>query len=262
MNQILKYFTGTYLKYILIMCILFLVNCNTDKDNFDIIPKKDLISILTDMHIADGAFQMSEMRRNYREYDSLIYYDSIFINYGYNRTDFDSSIAFYISERDELLLIYDEVIENLSRLESQISEEIKEEHMKTKSVNLWNSKDNWKLPEEGEHEKIEFNIPVTGPGKYTVSANIKMHEDDGSRNPRVTAYFYKEDESRHGKRRYFPSSSIDKNNRFKLHILNQELQDTSYKFLRGAILDHSNVNEGDWKKHAEVKNIRITYNKN
>lgn len=248
-----------YLSGLLIVCIVVFA-CTRKKSKMAVIPEKEMITIIKDMHIADGTFMVSKRRSELMNADSVNYYDPIFEKYGYTRSQFDSSIAYYSTKPEILTKIYDQVLEELSVYEAEVEKKMKEKYVYNVDVNLFNDKVSWDLPQDGAQEKIDFNIPIEGTGTYSISAEIKMYEDDESTNPRITAYFFNDDGSRHGKRRYFPSTAIEKNNASNLYLITQVLTDTSFHELRGNILDHSN-RVGNWKKHAEIRNIKVTYKK-
>lgn len=238
--------------------LILMFACNNPGEKVKRIPDNDMIEIIKDMHIADATFQHTNQRKSHVRFDSIQFYDTIFQKYGYSRQQFDSTISKLSGEPEHYITMYEKVMADLSEYEAELekeNKEIKELYFKS---NLWNKKENWNLPEDGEREKIEFEIPLKGPGRYLISTRIKMFRDDESINPKITAYFYKKDTTVLGKRQNFQSMSVDKNNVLKEYKIRATLSDSTFTSLRGAILDHTNPTD-DWKKHVEVTQIKVIY---
>ena len=123
-------------------------------------------------------------------------------------------------------------------------------------LNIWNQKDNWRLPDGGTTNRIEFNIPVYEPGNYILTATIRMHLDDGSKNPRVTAYFWFNDGTESGFRIPFESIPIEKNSRIKVYTLSLNLEDTRVTHIRGFLLDHD-PQPRHWENHVDILNVKL-----
>jgi len=250
-------------KYLFILILFIFISCGKfsfrKKSSF-IIPKDKLIPILVDLHLSDAVLNSPNIKSLYNKQYAEVYYDQVFELHGYTRAQFDTTIKFYSVKPSKLENIYDDVIEELSKLESSkiTSEFFREKPEAVSASNLWNLEYNWSLPENGEVNPINFSIPVSELGTYTISARIKMYEDDESKNPRVSAFFWYDDGSEYGYRVLFPSSPILKNNEFVIHSISKQLTNSKVTHLRGWILDHS-AQDITWKKHAEVQNIKVEY---
>lgn len=224
----------------------------------EIIPEKDLIPILVEMHLADGLMNVSEIRYMYPGRDSISNYQDILQKYGYDKEIFDRTIHYYADQTDDLDDLYENVISELTKLYSQIQRTSRQMPQEDKITNLWNQKEVWHLPADGETNPIRFEIPVKGLGKYIITATIRMYEDDESRNPRLTAYFWFDDGTELGFREYFTASPIEKDGIITVHTITHELINRNITHLRGWILDHANQ-QGKWTKHADVLNIKVHY---
>jgi len=225
----------------------------------DIIPKDKFISILVDIHLADAVLSISSIKKIYTREKSQIYYNQVLEVHGFTITQFNNTIKSYSKKPAKLDKIYEEVLAELSKLEGSIKNV--EPSLQKVSIpinNLWNLESKWDLPKDGETNQIQFSIPISNLGTYTVSAKIKMYIDDESNSPRVTAYFWYDDDSKYGFIDFFPSSPIPKNNRLKLHSIFKTITNPKITHLRGWILDHSS-REGRWEKHAEVFDIKVEY---
>ncbi len=103
-------------KYIVI--ILFLISCK-GKTNYekpeDLIPKDQMIDLLTDIHLASGA---SSVNNKYSE-KSNKYMFLVFDKYKIDSTRFASSNLYYTSNVDEYKKIYDEVEKKLNNIRKE-----------------------------------------------------------------------------------------------------------------------------------------------
>lgn len=116
---------------ILILLFLFLYSCTQHEQKFhksELIPAKDLVQVLYDLHLADGLLSLSEVRNDYSDMDSLGQYVSILESYGYSLKQLNNTIEYYSSDPETLDKIYEEVITQLTAMEMEIlsSEQEKE----------------------------------------------------------------------------------------------------------------------------------------
>lgn len=244
--------------FFLLSAFMLLVSCGEHQPPRGLIPEKDMEKILTDIHIADAITQMGEIRQKTHYSDSLRYAQQVLGRYGYTLKQFDSTISWYAGYPEEFNKLYEKVINRLSREEGDLTAHFEDSLKTTSGANLWNGKDNYKLPEEGQQSKINFNIPFYGPGIYCLSAEIKIYPDDQAINPHMTAWVRSEKDPEAG-RRMFPFVPVRRDNLFSTYTLCDTIKDSTYTSFEGFVLDHTPM-PGLWKKHAEVKNITIHYN--
>jgi hypothetical protein len=247
-------------KYCLGIVLFLLLSCQGHKPPKGLIPEKDMEKILTEIHIADALTQSSEFRRQSGYMDSLTYSKSILSKYGYTIAQFDSTVAWYAGYPDDYDKMYEQVINRLSREEGSLNA-LTEDSLKNRlGKNLWTGKDNWKLPEDGPQSKIYFNIPYHGPGIYTISASIRLYYDDQSTEPQMTAWYLHKLKGGTGIQSFLPHKAIQKSNTFLDYSICDTVKEGNYSDLTGYILDHQEK-DGNWRKHAEVKNIVIRFTK-
>ncbi|UCG28010.1 MAG: DUF4296 domain-containing protein [Bacteroidales bacterium] len=250
-----------HLRWVILFFIISGIACLHQKSKIprsEIIPENSLIPILVEMHLADGLMNSSQIRQMYPGRDSISNYQDILQKYGYEKETFDRTIRYYSDQPDDLDDLYENVISELTKLESEIQKTGRQMPTDERETNLWNQKEIWHLPLDGETNRIDFNIPVKGLGQYTLTATILMHEDDESIDPSVTAYFWLDDGSELGHVGYYQLRHIEKNGRITVHSISHELKDDRITHFRGSILDHA-PQEGQWKKHADVLNIKVHY---
>lgn len=244
---------------ILTLLFLFLYSCTQHEQKFqksELIPAKDLVAVLTDLHLADGLLSLSEVRNDYNDMDSLGQYVSILESWGYSIKQLDNTIEYYSGDPETLNEIYEEVIAQLTELEVEIQSSNQGE--KIAISNLWEGKTSWKLPEDGKQNKLEFEVPVKNPGIYKIIADIKIYRDDESFEPAITAYFWFDNQTESGYRLYYPITRIVKSGKKRTYRITQKVLNPEITHLKGYLLDHSQKT-GDWEKHITVTNFRIEY---
>lgn len=107
-----------------ILLLIFIFSCNNNSKTPEyVISRNDMVNIIIDMHITDGILTLNKVRKELTKKDSLNFYDAIFKNYGYTRSDFDTSIYYYSKHISEYDKIYEEVLNKLSEMETVIKEE-------------------------------------------------------------------------------------------------------------------------------------------
>lgn len=217
-----------------------------------------MVPILVEIHLADGLLNMPRIMHIYPGRDSLSNYRDILKKYGYRMEQFNQTIHFYSNNPDELDNLYEEVLAELAKIETGVTKSRRVEETEEIETNLWNQKESWHLPEDGKRHAIDFSIPAKGPGKYIISATIRMFPDDKTRNPRVTAYFWYNDGTEPGKRILVTGTPIRKDGKPSVYSINMELKDPKVTHLRGWILDHSS-RIGDWSKHVDVFGVKVYF---
>ena len=108
---------------ILTILFLFLYSCTQSEQKIqksELIPAKDLVPVLADLHLADGLLSISEIRNYYDDMDSLGQYSSILESYGYSLEQLNNTIEYYSSYPEALNEIYEKVITQLSEMEVEI----------------------------------------------------------------------------------------------------------------------------------------------
>ncbi len=246
-------------SWFFIFFLIFTFSC-TDKEKpirkKDIIPQEDLVVILADIHITDGILNMPTNLDKYPGRDTLSNYNDIFINHGYSREIFDKTLIYYSNHPDDFELVYEEVLNNLSKTESEISSQRYVVEDDESSSNLWEDTMEWKLPQNGKRNKIAFSIPIDKQGFYIIRVRIKMYKEDASINPRLSAYFWYDDGTENGEKYNFPENKIKKEDTWRYYTISLKTTDPKITHLKGFLLNDDNT-DTDWAKKAEIENISI-----
>lgn len=102
--------------------IFLLFSCDSDKQKVvrpaTLISKDSMPLILTDVHLIEAVLSGKQMEKNLIAGLTQIYYDSLFTKYNITRTAFDSSLYYYSQDPKAFNAIYDIVISNLMKIET------------------------------------------------------------------------------------------------------------------------------------------------
>lgn len=237
---------------ILLLFITLFLTCS--KNNKQIISQRKLASILVDIHLADEIGLSRHFAKEYFILDSTTLYRWVFEKHSITMAQFDSSVSYYATKADALNKIYKNVSDRISRMEAEIA---RAEEEASKKTIIYEDKKLYRLPLEGEREKLPIDVPLTGEGEYTVNARIIMQRIDQSVNPHITAYYWYDNGTEEGARDYFKSAPIKKSDRPNMYSVSKNLTDTLYTHLRGYILDHDNT-DTTFVKNAVVMKIWVT----
>lgn len=141
--------------------ILSLSGCyNINKETVfvpaDLITQEDLINILTDIQLVEAGFTISENRKYITELKPK-YYQTVFDNYGITLIQLRENINYYQSDPKIMEEIYESVLANLSKLQSEVLVELEElERVQDSIANLPDSLNVAKHSLEKEGETPEY----------------------------------------------------------------------------------------------------------
>ena len=110
-------------KTFIILALVLFVSCGKADVKIPayVIPADSLVDILVDIHTADA--YLSIKRQPNRTMEKSDFYASVLKRHNIDKARFDTTIRFYISNPGPYKLIYEEVIEEFSKLEGQVSKE-------------------------------------------------------------------------------------------------------------------------------------------
>jgi hypothetical protein len=206
-------------RYILPVLIIFSIlafSCAGRKNKAvhkDIIPEKDLISILTDVHIADGLLALPKINYIYLSGDTLTSYIDIIEKHGYTKDQMDRTMRFYFIKRPKKLVkIYDKVLGTISEMESRVTKELPAFYA-NKEVNVWPGKQFYSIPDFRGQDTAWFDFPVDFAGAYILKFSMTIFPDDQSAKPQSGVYFLHSDSTGYEKRIYFPPVNYIKDGR-------------------------------------------------
>lgn len=109
----------------ILIVVLLLASCYHDAPDpsFDkdlIIPADSMVSILADLHIADGIISSKKGGKNTPKQLSTEYFEEIMKRHHIEKKRFEESMRYYSYHTETLIQIYDKVIMELNKKESML----------------------------------------------------------------------------------------------------------------------------------------------
>ncbi|MFO8021239.1 MAG: DUF4296 domain-containing protein, partial [Perlabentimonas sp.] len=145
-----KYHNGIFLIALL---IIGLANSGCKKER---IPERDMAQVFAEIFITDATIESSKLSLRYTKKDTIEYYKPIYSSMGYTEEQFNNTIQFYADNPEVLDKVLDKAINILSRIETEHLAQMTREAKEEEAQGLWEGKRNWRLPEDGKQETIEF----------------------------------------------------------------------------------------------------------
>jgi len=231
-------------------------NRKSQADKKNLIPEKDLISLLTDIYIADGLLALPNINAWSSNLDSITSYIQIIEKHGYTKDIMDKTMNYYfVNDPKTLNKIYDQVLGILSEMESRVEKQTALEQARIS--NLWRGKDFYSFPSSSGNDSTIFNTTLYRPGIYKLSFSATLFPDDQTINPRPVAYTCSADSLETGKRRFINSIEYLKDGHPHTYSLSfRVLTDISY--LRGWLIYYEDQPD-DLVKDIQIENISLTY---
>jgi hypothetical protein len=241
-----------------VLLLLFMagfVSCHKNPESTSLIPRDKFREILTEIYLADGYYMM-----NYgdiaKHKDTTNFYNDIIRNYGFTRANFDSTLKYYTNKSKKFEAIYDDVITDLNKRQQEIYQ--LQQYSDT-SRNLFKKKTTWNLPKDGPREMIPFKIAIKDTGLYTIVLQLKVFDDDQTKNLHLTAYYWYDNGTKNGHIEYFPFIIYKKSKRLVVVSTSKRNRNKKNTHIKGWILNHDNENI-DFTKHVEVRAIIVARN--
>ncbi len=103
---------------------LFLISCQGEKKETKpayVIDQDKMVSIMVDMHIVETASNLKVFNPDSAQQMYQNDFASIYLTHEVTKAKFDSSLAYYATQTDEMNVIYDRILEELSQLESEVN---------------------------------------------------------------------------------------------------------------------------------------------
>jgi hypothetical protein len=254
--------TGPFFRF---TCLIFIIislislSCSGRKTKLDkknLIPEKELVSLLTDIHLADGLLILPKIKASYSSLDSITVYTQIIEKHGYTKEIMDKTMKYYfINDPKKLNKIYDQVMGVLSGMESRVQKQSLVENARL--YNQWPGKEFYSSPNLSDRDSSKFDITIPRPGLYTLSFSAVLYPDDQSLNPRPVAYMTFPDSIDSGKRRYMKSFKYLKDGRTHNYSLTIHVH-TNSNHVRGWLYYFDNSPAG-LKTHIKIENISLIF---
>lgn len=266
MQTIIKFRNEKKIKYsktmtrvaflILIVSSLLIGSCSTRHmklDRRNLIPKKELISIITDVYITDGLMTIPKIRDHYTPVDSISSYRDVIVKHGYTKEAMDKTIKYYYIKNPKTLIeIYDQVLATLSGMETRYEREIAV--MQSHALTLWTGDESYSVPDPAGGDSASFVINSRYQGVYTLSFTATMFPDDQSVNARFCAYVINSDSLANGVKTYIKSDKYVKDGYPHNYTFKINCSDKPRHQLRGLFYD-TEGNREVAHSHLIIENI-------
>jgi hypothetical protein len=253
-------YKNNYIKIVFIS-LMFLMGaaCTSRKPKLDkenLIPEKELISVLIDIHITDGLLAIPRINYDYAALDSITTYYHVIEKHGYTKELFDNTIKYYfISKPKQLNKIYDRVLVRLSEMEANIDKEMASAPQKEAS--MWEGKDFYSSPSM-ENDSANFAFKLDKPGYYKLSFNTLVYPDDQTVDPAASIYYVAADSISTGKKHYLKPVTYIKDGFVHTYFFTLVIPMNTSRHYAGSLF-YSENHSGLVEKHYKVDDILLTY---
>lgn len=249
-----NYYNHIWRIFNILLLAILAVACTGRKEKAErsgLIPEEDFVTLLTEIHIADGLLIIPKIRNLYEQSDSIRNYTEIIQSHGYTMEAMDKTIRYYfIKKPKKLIKIYDEVLVRLSDLEAFYEKDAGVES------NLWMGDSLYYFP--SANDSLIFDHKFESFGYYTLNFTLTLYPDDQSVNPRFVTYFCHPDSIETGKRDYYTSLPFMKDGRPHNYSFFRKPVSPDYTYLRGFFIDSGNqlLNV---ERHLKIEKIYLNF---
>ena len=214
-----------------------------------------MAAILYKMYLTDGSLSIAASPREILGRDSINYYGEIFKSFHFSPKEFSRSYYYYLGKPDILDKIYDQVILKLEMENQVIDDSITKED---KPQNLWNKMAIWNLSNQHSNEKIEFSVPVSHKGVYTLKVLAFVSPKDMSTNLRIVVGTSPSDKTPLEQLNNKQVIPFKKENKVDTYIASFNITDDKPIFIKGRILDFDNNPETPPLRFVGIRRISLT----
>ena len=246
---------------ILIMFSILTVSCSSRKNKLDgknLIPEKELVSLLTDIYIADGLLDLPAINSWTSLLDSISFYYQVIEKHGYTKENMDKTMKYYFLKKPKKLnKIIDQVLGRLSVMEARIEKEFNLD--KARTSNLWTGKDFYASPSLSDNDSTKFDMTLNTKGVYTLSFTATVFPDDQSVRAGAIGIISSPDSLETGTGQYEKSINYLKDGRPHNYYMTFFVFKYPVRHLRGLFYDFDNRSYG-LVKHFIIENISLKFN--
>jgi hypothetical protein len=102
----------------------FVLHACIDSKKKYVIPEKELVDVLVDLHLADGMTEYTNVA-GFTDYylDSASLYTAIFNKHGVTRAEFDSTLSYYSTRTERFQKIYEKAALKIRLMEQETTKE-------------------------------------------------------------------------------------------------------------------------------------------
>ena len=236
------------------LMVICIASCKNNQ--YNIIPRRDLVPLLVDMHIADAMALSTKISENFGGLDSTLLYQAVLDKYGYTRDNLDQTLQYYSSKPEKLIGIYDDVFSELSK-QSEQAKTLYSSTTVSQTYPIWKSKKTrYTVRDDSASYPPAFDVKIDTSGTFVLSVKIRIFPDDESINPRILAYFYNPFNDNLENRVYFEEIPLLKSTYWREFTILKECNDTSLSMLRIIIPMHDSI-DLTFRKKFDIKDLQV-----
>lgn len=231
--------------------------CHGNKSNAPMIPLDDFEELAFELHMANGFYSAKGKGVVYWQ-DTIPYNTFLIGKYGYTTTQFDSTLNYLCARPKKFEKVYARINKRLTRLEqAYLNEPDPPEYFYKKDHVAMASADSL-------HGSIFLDFKLRDTGYYRIEADILLHPQDQSIDPRMVFWFVMEDSLKNTYREYLTPASgyrLRPNGRLTHYSAEKKLHQPAT--LQGFFVGHQHNTLQDkdttWYKAVEVYNAALVF---
>ena len=148
----------------------------------NIIPEETFISILKELHLSNGLFDLPGIKSRYLGNDTSRIYIEIIESHGYSKESMDTTLQYYyIKKPKKFIKIYDQILGELTEIQARL--EIENQDPRKNLPNQWPYSISCQLPSGGDRKYCDFELELIPPGTFILEFTAIVYPDDQSFSP-------------------------------------------------------------------------------
>ena len=244
---------------IYLVSALLIISCTGKEEKPDrsgIIPEKDFIPLLKEIHLADGLLANPKIQNWVLSIDSISTYHYLSEKHGYTKEAFDKTIRYYfISKPKKLIKIYDKILGELSEMESLLQKEVMLN--REKMTNIWPGEKGYYFPDGTDTKAVGFEVSLAGSRLYSLKFTATLFPDDQSVNAKARAFSCDADSLSTGVKTWYETPVFLKDGKPHTYSVRIFVSSNEPIILKGTLYEPTNCLE-EWQKHVRFENISLS----
>jgi hypothetical protein len=238
---------------------ILIISCSGKEEKPDrsgIIPEKDFIPLMKEIHLADGLLANPRIQNWVLSIDSISIYYYIAEKHGYTKEAFDKTIRYYfISKPKELIKIYDKILGDFSETESLLEKEVMVS--RERMSNIWPGEKNYYFPDGTGTKAVGFEVSLAGSRLYNLKFTATLFPDDQSVNAKARAFSCDADSLSTGVKTWYETPAYLKDGMPHSYSIRIFVSSKEGIVLKGTLYEPVNFPE-EWQKHVSFENITLS----
>ncbi len=110
-------------KYLILILVILCVSCSDEEVvetmPDDVLSQQEMVELLVDIQLIEGGIIIRKLDENKFGEEINAYYQNTFKKHGLSKKTFEYNMKYYSDHLEKLEIIYEEVINELSRLQAE-----------------------------------------------------------------------------------------------------------------------------------------------